>query len=402
MKIPKIAEAIGFIDDDLIALAEESARRPRVTWKRWTAAAACVALLIAAVAVTPQLFAREKTPPVSPGSAIGQQQPTEDRYKEFHVQMENAAIVWRWEYQTIVERYTSIDVEGAEFVTRGREVPPSLIGESRGTYEASGWDEFADEEHHEHFEAYEIRGVSPEVLLAVRMEGRYYAFLLDMLKREPPATFGAVLNEYGLAANVTLDRLSFTDKEGYFALSEDDYVWSVLTACADAPAADAEGWHGIDRQYISFTVTSEALGVYKHVLYVSEDGYVWTNAYDIGMAYFIGEEAANKVVNYAKSNATPTEDEPFRKSIVGKITAITETHLIVDDSILCKDPADGIAFKVPLDDLRISRYVDCDVVRVGQTVQVEYEGTINDNTVEGALAIHEAILTEKGMVLIPN
>ena len=69
---------------------------------------------------------------------------------------------------------------------------------------------------------------------------------------------------------------------------------------------------------------------------------------------------------------------------------------------MCKDPADGIAFKVPLDDLRISRYVDCDVVRVGQTAQVEYEGTINDNTVVGALAIHEAILTEKGMVLIPN
>lgn len=402
MKIPRIVNAIGFVDDDLIALTEESTRRPRVTWMRWTAVAACAVLLIVAAAVMPQFFAREKKPPVTPDIDIGQKQPTEERYKDIHVQTGDSAIVWRWEYQTVVEQYTSIDVEGVEFVTRGSEVSASLIGESRGTYEASGWDEFTDEEHHEHFEVYEITGVSPEVLLAVKMEGRYYAFLLDMLRREPPATFGTVLNEYGLAANVTLDRVSFTDKEGYFALSEDDYVWSVLSTCTEAPVANAEGWHGTERQYISFTVTSETLGVYKHVLYVTEDGYVWTNAYNIEMVYFIGEEAAGKIIEHVNAHATPTESEPFIESIVGKITAITETYLIVDDSILCKDPADGITFKVPLDDLRISRYVDCGVVRVGQTVQVEYKGAINDNTVVGAWAIHEAILTEDGMVLIPD
>ena len=32
--------------------------------------------------------------------------------------------------------------------------------------------------------------------------------------------------------------------------------------------------------YISFTITSEALGVYKHAMYITEDGYFWTNAFN--------------------------------------------------------------------------------------------------------------------------
>lgn len=406
MKTPRIVNAVGLIDDDLIAEAEESTRKTaRVSWLRWGAVAACFALLIAAVAVAPPLLKNPQTPPISDGGVTEPQtKPTEDRYKQFHIQMNNLAIVWRWEYQTIVEQYTSIDVEGAEFTSRGREVSASLIGAKRGMYEASGWDEFADREYHEQFEVYEITGVSPELLIAVKMEGQYYVFIHNMLKKQPPETLGEVLSEYGLAANVMLNRLSFTDDDGYYALENDDYIWSVLSDCADAPAADAEGWHGTERQYAGFTVTSEVLGVYKHALYVTEDGYVWTNTYDIEMLYFIGEDAAKKITNYVRENAVPTAAEPFRNAFVGKITAITETQILVDDSILCKDPADGIVYAIPLDDLRISRYVDCGVLRVGQTVQVEYEGTIDekDHTVSGALAIHEARLTEDGTVLIPN
>lgn len=407
MKTPRMVNAVGLIDDDLVT-AEETACKPKHRlWLRVSAVAACAALIVAAAAVAPTLLKSPQTPPISGGNeTVGDAdlppKSENDRYKEFTVQSSEGAIVWRWEYRTITERYTSIEVDGVEFNRRGRELPVSLVGEKLGTYTACGWDSITDEEYREDFEVYEIDGVSSDLLIAVRMGDGYYVFLCDMLKSNPPETFGTVLKDYGLADNVTLDRLSFSDDDGDYALIADEYVWSVLGECADAKVADEKGWHAHDRRYVSFTVTSEALGVYKHVMYVTEDGYVWTNAYDIGMLYFIGEDAANKIINHVKENAVPTEYEPFKKSVIGKITEITQTHLLVDDSILCKDPSDGIAYKVPLDDLRISRYVTCGMLRVGETVQVEYEGEIEGSVIGGAFAINEAYVSYDGTVLIPE
>lgn len=407
MKTPRIVNAVGFIDDDLLA-AEETVCKPKSRlWLRWSAVAACAALLVAVAAVAPTAFKNPQTPPVSDvgetDSNVGlQPKPQNDRYKDFTVRSSEGAIVWRWEYRTLTERYTDITVDGVQFNRRGRELPASLVGERLGTYTACGWDYITDEEHRQEFDVYEIDGVSSDLLIAVRMGDGYYVFLCDMLKNDPPETLGTVLKDYGLAANVTLDRLSFSDDDGDYALAADEYVWSVLGECAEAKAAADQKWNPYSSENVGFTVTSEALGVYKHVLYVTEDGYAWTNAYDIGMLYFIGEEAAKSIIDYVKEHAVPTEPEPFKKAVTGKITEITETHLTVDDSILCKDPSDGIAYKVPLDDLRISRYVTCGMLRVGETVQVEYEGDVAENVIGGACAIHEAYVSYDGTVLIPE
>ena len=68
----------------------------------------------------------------------------------------------------------------------------------------------------------------------------------------------------------------------------------------------------------------------------------------------------------------------------------------MDDSILCKNPADGITYKFLLNDLRISRYVDCGIVKVGDTVQIFYEGEMdgtNDHTITSAIAASRATIS---------
>ena len=52
MKIPKIANAVGYIDDDLIKAAGENKRTTkRKSWVKWGAIAACVSLCIALGAI---------------------------------------------------------------------------------------------------------------------------------------------------------------------------------------------------------------------------------------------------------------------------------------------------------------------------------------------------------------
>ena len=188
----------------------------------------------------------------------------------------------------------------------------------------------------------------------------------------------------------------------HFALSSDDYVWEVLSECRNAPFVEDQTWTVGDRSYLSFTITSEALGVYKVALYVTEDGYLWTNAFDWQYLFNIGEDAASRIIHYAKENSTEVEYEPYRNSVAGTIIEITEEYILVDDSILCKKPADGITYKVLLNDLRISRYVDYGIVKVGDTVQISYEGEIDEtsgNTIAGAISAFKATISD-GDVLI--
>jgi len=70
--------------------------------------------------------------------------------------------------------------------------------------------------------------------------------------------------------------------------------------------------------------------------------------------------------------------------------------------MLCKNPEDGATYKVLLNDLRISRYVDNEIVKVGDTVQIIFEGEIDDtNTIDGAVSAYQVTISG-GDVLIPE
>ena len=93
-------------------------------------------------------------------------------------------------------------------------------------------------------------------------------------------------------------------------------------------------------------------------------------------------------------NSTKAEYEPYdnSNSICGEIVEITDDYILVDDSILCKDEKDGITYKILINDIRISRYVDRAVVKVGDTVEISYNGEIeeqNSNTISSAFSISD-------------
>lgn len=396
MKTPRIVNAISHIDDDLISEAVEGKKKKSNPWMKWGSLAACLAILaITGVAMLPSLLINEK------------QGGTNDRYKDYTIQEDSAAIVWRWECRTTAEKYTELKLDGIEYNSRVRTVSEELVAEKLGTHTVAGYDLITEKKHSKDFDVYRLKYADISQLVAVKIENEYYVF--KKAEYAPPKTLGELFALVDLPNAVELSRFSENDNvpgNKLFTLSNDDYVWEVLADCSDAIFVEDDNWRtSEERNYISFTVTSETLGVYKVEMYVTEDGYLWTNAFDYQYLFDIGETAADKIIKHAKENSSEAEYEPYQKAIVGKITEITDKHILVDDSVVCKNPADGITYRVLLNDLRISRYVDCEIIEVGDNVQITFEdeiykaNEIYPNTINSAVSVSKVVISD-GDVLI--
>ncbi len=392
MKIPRFSNAIGNLDEDLVEAATECKKKQNHLLKLGSIAACFAVIIVVGALVLPSLLGGEPTP----GG-------TNDRYKDINIMADESGIVWPWEYQTVFEKYTEVTIDGIVYRSHGRLVSEELLGDLIGTYTVLGIDEIEGDRYTEKFEVYQLKYADKSQLVAVRMEGSYYTFKRD--NYEPPHTLGELFKLVDLPKAIELKRFSVngdSPNKKHYTLSNDDYVWEVLAGCENAPFVEDEKWVAHDREYYSFTITSETLGVYKVAMYVTVDGYLWTNAFNYQYLFNIGEDAASKIIKYAKENSTEAEYEPYQNTIVGKITEITDEYILLDDFILCANPDDGITYKILLNDLRISRYAESGAIRVGENVQITYEGEIDEsNTIDSAISASDVVISG-GDVLIPE
>ncbi|MBE6678519.1 MAG: hypothetical protein E7597_06975 [Ruminococcaceae bacterium] len=392
MKIPKIAKAMEHIDEDLIAeaLGKDKKTQSRHILKGG-AVAACLALILIAGSITVPLLMKNKAK-------------TEDGlYKNFAVRIETSTILWPWDDLTVCEKYTETEIDGVKYLSRGSEVTKDLVGESLGVKVIAGFDEINDRKYTAEAEVFLMKGIAKNQFIAVKLEGSYYVFKND--KYAPPKTLGELFEEVPLDKLIELKRFSENGDgpdSDYFTLDGDGYLWQLLAECGNAHLIkdDLLLENG---DYISFTVSSEAIGVYKRVLYITADGYLWTNAFDYGYTYNIGKDAAARIIKYAKENSKKAEYEPYLNSIIGTVVEIGEEYIIIDDTVLYNDPDNGKRYKVSTDDLRISRYIDKGVIKKGHTVGLDYKGEIDrDNTVGSPLSIYRVYIQANGDAVIPE
>lgn len=422
-KIPRITRALGEIDEELISEAQNAEIMPRKkAIIKWGSLAACFALLVTCSAlILPAVLGDEgderdenENAAVEDGSPegepdgqspSGQEESRDGKYKYALMQSESGMILWQWEWLATCERYTNLTLDGVEYRGSGREISRELIGESLGAHSIVGFDYISEDKYTEQFELYSLRYADPSRFIAALMDGRYYIFKRDGYAS--PSTLGELFEQVDMEKAVTLGRFS-KGSDGpdgeHFMLKDDSFVWNTLRECSDAEFVEDDGWRRGDREYLSFSITSETLGVYRVAMYIIEDGYLWTNAFDYAYVFNIGKDAAKSIIDYAEENSERAEYQPYRNSVYGKVVEITDGYLIIDDTDICKDPAEGESFRVPLDDIRISRYVENRVVGLGSLVQVSYEGSIdenNENTVGKAVSISTVMFVE-GEVLIPE
>ena len=395
MKTPRISEAIGNLPEDLVSGAVTYKRTSKKkAFIKWGSIAACFMVMVVATAlIVPMFFGGE---PISIGGI--------DRDYKGVISGSEGDIEFPWEYKLTYEKYYTVKYNGNDYRTRARAINESLLGEILGTCTAQGVDSYTDKTYTETFNVRKINGVSEEKMIAVGMDNEYYVYFNDEVKC--PATFGELLDAYNLSETLPLVKFSVNEgykEKGYYQITDDEYIWQVLSECRNAEFyAENDKWSRGDRNYLSFTATSEELGVYKKVFYITEDGYVSTNVFNYSYVYYIGEDAANKIITHAKNNATEAKREQYEYTIAGTITEIGDGYVLIDDTVLCKDKKDGMVFKVLTDELIIRRYLECTNIKVGDTVAVKFQTEIvlgENNTVSGAISMYKGKVTDSGMAV---
>lgn len=402
MKAKNMMDALNDVDYDMVEQALGEQKPAKQPWIKWVAVAACAVLVIGVGAFA--LFRQPQTKDPGPRDTSNGRWTTDGRYR-YQVSGETE-MAWPWEYKTPIERYPGVTLNGVTYGTRAREIGEALLGEALGICTATGYDVYTETSYLVEFEVRAIRGIDPEQLVAVDLEGTWVVFLREGLPL--PATLGDWMDACSLQQNVSLERFSTVkgyQTTGWYLAESDETVWQVLSECRNAPGS-TDDWSLGDRKYISFTVSSEALGVYKKVLSVTEDGFLLTNLMEYGYVFNIGEDAAGRIIKSVTEHCRETEMEPYYHMIAGLLTEIGDGYILVDDSLLCVNETDGLVYKVLLDDPRASRCLEFPGdIALGDFVVVEYSGTIdttNGNTVTGAFSIAEAIFAGSGVQVPEN
>ncbi len=392
MKVPRIINAVGNIGDDLIEAAEKQNAKKRSVFVKYIPLTACLTILIISIAVIlPMLSDNTESAPKENG-----------RYKNFTASQESVAIIWPWEYLTSSEKYTTLTIDNITYNSKCRKISDSLTDIRIGLYTVEGYDHTNDKKYTIEAEAYTIKNVDKSQFVAVKIEDKYYVFKNS--EYSPVKNYGELSDSINLPEIIELNRFSEKDstpESSHYILDDDDYIWQVLSKCREAPFIEDQLWSASDRKYLSFTITSESLGIYKVAMYITSDGYLWTNAFSYQYLFYIGEESAEKIITYAKENSSPATYEPYANYVYGQITEITDDYILVDDSVLCKNPSDGIVYKILLNDLRISRYIDKSVAGSGDTVQILYDGKIDDeNTIDSATSLSKVKISDGDLYIL--
>lgn len=386
-----LVDSIGNIDDDMIETADKlrTMKKKKVSWPKWCAMAACfAAVVIAGICVLHD----NHTELTSIGGVMRE-------YTNATVKSEETAVEWPWEYKTVNEKFPTILYNGKEYTVKtiGLTIDQALLGEKLGFGEGVGYDVYTEKEYRQDFAVWQVEGISSDLMIAAEMNGQFYPFQCSAYA--PPAVLGEILDNFSLPQTLVLDHFSVSvdgKEKGYYTLLDDNHIWQILNGSRDAQfIEDKGGGMHISGDFITFTVTSQALGVYKRALYVTADGYVRTNIFDWAYTFYIGEDRAADIISYAKKNAVKAEQEPYIYSLAGTLTEIGDGYILVDDSILCADEEDGMVFKVLTTDLRVSRCIDYQKIGVGSIVVVRFTEPIHmeaGNVVAGAVSMDKGYL----------
>lgn len=427
MKPEQLIDAIGGIDSRYIEEAgTRKRRRSSARWLHPIAAAACLALLVGVG--LPFLPRRTAT---AGGAGTSEELLSPEKGTSYYLHelrqlwgerklskgmtVHGLAIIKPWESLSDLERYRTLRLGDATYVSRFRTVSLEYIGEYLGDGEGIGEESGlgpSNKEHRCSFQVFQIKDLDPEDFVAVSMEGEFVVFSYDYHDgSNRPATLGEAWERLNLPATVDLSYFSvgqgYSDKS-YYTCADDTLLWQLLSTCRDLPTLGYEEGRGFrldlsKREYISFSIVSERLGIYKYGMYITKDGYLDVPFPAFSCCYEIGEELAARLIEAAMAEAAETEQIPYRSSIASIVTEVGEDYLIVDDTSMCEDPSDGRSFRILINTQKMRHLVANDRVKVGHAILVEFEGKVlidEEYVIDSAVALYHGTLTDDGVIVI--
>ncbi|MBQ7859853.1 MAG: hypothetical protein IJ347_06970 [Faecalibacterium sp.] len=308
-KSMRLAQVLGGIDEQLVADALQNSRaaagQPR---RKYAMLAACVCLLSAAILVWSGGDRGERWFPVERLELDG-------LFGEQSASSSTAtAPIPQWDERSLVDQYPSID---NDWTRTGAVLPADVIGTYRKTITLTGYDDYHPEaEHTIRAELYDVIGLSPDCVLALRYEStdEYYCFVSHSYR---PETLGQLWQDLNLSEQAQFSTAHY-DYQKVYGLHANVTLTGVTTELVHrqlvAPCGDAVNTHS-DTMWLQLPAADEIdlridlplLGIRNMGLRIREDGYLTTNLLATGKTFFIGPERAQTFITGLKETLEGSE-----------------------------------------------------------------------------------------------
>lgn len=324
-----------------------------------------------------------------------------ERDKSKTVNIPMSAREWPWNCKEVFEQFTFVEYNGKTYTIRSRNtLSKDKVGKKLGTASMRGYDIYEDKTHTTTCGIYEIRGIDSSRFIAVKYQGHdgYYVFNMRHYY-DPPATLGDLITALNLTETFPLTTIYYGSKEYGLTETNSDALWGMFLKHADAQTLETENIPS-GKKKLTFVIVSEELGSDNLSWALYDNGYIITNIDSYGYRYYIGKDAVDEIVKYALAHKAG-EIADNTQYIVGNVTEIGEDYIKVDDSIMMKNPDDGIEFTVMANDKRIKRYIISGFLRKGQLVRITHTGTLcgNHTVVETATMLEEVMLAKNDILI---
>lgn len=416
MNTDDIIDALNEVDDTFIQNAREPKKRIRrkALWISAGAVAACIGVVL----LLPRML--RQTPhndhirhdgycdcpgyQITATPAVGANL---WNYKAFSLATRDSMIYFDWDCQSIAKQFSDVTYNNTEYSLRNSyhnedmKVSSSLVGEKLADYTAEVREYETGITHTMDCTLYEIAGVDPARFLAVQYAGEknaddYYVF--HQKEFNPPATLGEFITSLNLTETLPLIKFSYNTYDDYYSrerisethglsLEDSKVVWDMISEYASAGTRTNEE-HGYKDNRITFSATSEALGLYNRSFALVADGYLSTNIDDYGYDYYLGEEAVAEIREYILAHKTEPPKDRI-DSIYGVVTEIEEDYLKIDDTILMINPENGLTFTVyAKDNTTVKSYLMSGQLEIGDHIEILHRGISPDEPTIIRTAFH--------------
>ncbi|MBE6694485.1 MAG: hypothetical protein E7589_06955 [Ruminococcaceae bacterium] len=427
MNSEDIFEAIGEIDDDLLAREERSdTTKRRNIFMKIGAVAASFAVVAAAVTYTVKHFTayppnNDSFPPTTDAvNGI----PLKDNslvlwndgreYNNTDVIMQNSAYIWPWDCRKIHDQFGTIEFDGNRYGVRmawveGENLPTSMLAEKLGDGVGKGYDVYEEKEYTIDCEIFSIKGVADGHIAAVKYYGHDEIYVIIKEGMPEYDTLGDMISFLNLTENIVFAQFYHNEGKAQSALYGVDSdtsaeIWKLLAYCSDAKSVEEPYFSVWVDGVVSFTLNSKALGVDNMSFGITDSGYVVTNLMNYAHYFYIGEDAAAQIIEYTLAHKTEAPPATTFK-LIGRITEVGEDYIKIDDSVMMKNEDDGMIFTVYATDMNVKRYLMRGFLHVGELVVITHEGIYADapTVVTTAINLEEAdYITKDGDVYIPE
>ena len=423
-----ILDAIDSVDEECVKKAKEPQKKKsrKALWISMGTMAACLALAFLFPRLQNQFnsdgdgyrLLPTLTPTPTPGAPLKSYAEDTRERNNTQIMIANTAYEWPWEYRIICDQYPTVDYNGITYQCRvshsGETLSPTWVGDKVNNAIAQGGYGIIDSSNDEvnssiGCELYEIKGITPDRFLAVKYEGyeEYYVFMQN--EYNPPATLGDLINDLNLPETFPFTVFSTTDSglERYGITEEGSKrLWDWFSSCSAAATLSNEpGADGLPlgETVITYTVDAEALGVSNLSWRLTSGGYLCTNIENYGYYYYLDTGSVDILKDLTLYYQTmPPESDNY--VIIGEITAIADRFIVVSDKLCMKHSYEGKEFTIMLDDIRLKRYLLCDLLSVGQHVLIRYTGQNGTDSahITTAYELNIGTINDYGTILIPE